>query len=217
MRALYDGLGSLHDPGVRYALAAAQGMSEETLRRRLMGWLDLDGLDAAWDRGPARVLEVGVGTGANLPYLAAALPPEREAVVWGVDLSRTMLARCARTARKVGVEVRLAVADAHALPFADGSFDRVFHVGGIGSYRDRRLALAEMARVARPGTPIVVVDEELSRGMEHGVLAHLAFRAVTFNQWRPRAPLDDLPAEAREVEVEALSSFYYVLRFTCPG
>ncbi len=39
---------------------------------------------------------------------------------------------------------------ARARRFADGAFDRVFHVGGINGYRDRRRALAEMARVARP-------------------------------------------------------------------
>lgn len=230
MRALYDGLGALHDPGVRYALSLAQGMSEDTLRRRIVAWLELDQLDqldhpahldprdgANADADTAwRILEVGVGTGANLPFLADALPPGRETVVWGVDLSRKMLALCARRARRArrsGLDVHLAGADAHALPFADASFDRVFHVGGIGSYRDPRAALAEMARVAKAGTPIVVVDEELDRSSQPGLLARLAFRAIVFNQWRPRAPLDALPPDATEVDVAPLSPFYYVLRF----
>lgn len=212
MRALYDTLGALHDPGVRYALAVAQGSSEDDLRRRLVAWLELDRLEDPGD-GDLRILEVGVGSGANLPFLADALPPDREAVVWGVDLSRTMLARCARRGRVPGIHLHLAIADAHALPFADDAFDRVFHVGGIGSYRDPRAALAEMARVAKPGTPIVVVDEELDRRAEPGLLAHLAFRTIAFNQWRPRAPVEHLPPEAAEVEVAALSTFYYVLRF----
>ncbi len=217
MRALYDTLGAFHDPGVRYALPLVDGTSEPALRRRLVAWLDLDHLEAESDDPTLRILEVGVGTGANLLFLAEALPPDREAVVWGVDLSRTMLARCARLARTSGVDVRLALADAHALPFADGCFDRVFHAGGIGSYRDPRAALAEMARVAKPGTPIVVADEELDPRARPGLLAHLAFRAIAFNQWRPRAPVDHLPPEATDVEVAALSTFYYVLRFVRAG
>ncbi len=215
MRALYDGLGAFHDPGVRYALSLIQGTSESTLRQRIIAWLELDQLDRRDDAdGTLKILEVGIGTGANLPFLADALPPDREAIVWGVDLSRTMLASCARRARTSGLDVHLAIADAHALPFADASFDRVFHVGGIGSYRDPRAALAEMARVAKPGTPIVVVDEELDRRAQPGLLAHLAFRTVAFNQWNPRAPVDELPPDAVNVEVAALSMFYYVLRFT---
>lgn len=219
MRVLYDGLGALHDPGIRYALPLVQGASEATLRQRIIAWLELERLADAGDEGDRtlKILEVGIGTGANLPFLADALPPDREALVWGVDLSRTMLARCARRARTSSLDVRLAVADAHALPFADGSFDRVFNVGGIGSYGDPRAALAEMARVAKPGAPIVVVDEELDRRARPGLLAHLAFRTVTFNQWRPRAPLDALPPDAAEVEVAALSTFYFVLRFVRAG
>lgn len=214
MRALYDTLGAFHDPGVRYTLPLVQGVSEATLRQRIVAWLELDQLAyPAGAGGPITILEVGVGSGANLPFLADAIPPGRDAVVWGVDLSRTMLARCARRARATGLEVHLAFADAHALPFADASFDRVFHVGGIGSYRDPRAALAEMARVAKPGTPIVVVDEELDRHARPGLLAHLAFRSITFNQWRPRAPLDALPPDAAEVEVAPLATFYFVLRF----
>ncbi len=217
MRALYDTLGAFHDPGVRHALPLIEGTSEPTFRRRLVAWLDLDRLDTLDADPTVRILEVGIGTGANLPYLADALPPDRDIAVWGVDLSRTMLARCASRARTAGLDVHLAVADAHALPFADGAFDCVFHVGGIGSYRDPGAALAEMARVARPGTPVVVVDEELDRGARPGLLAHVAFRLIAFNQWRPRAPVDALPADATEIEVGALSTFYYVLRFVRPA
>src|SRR5205085_2986283 len=112
-------------------LPLVEGTSEPTLRRRLVAWLDLEALDGSGD--PLTFLEVGVGTGANLRYLAEALPPDHDAVVWGIDLSRTMLSRCARRASRERLDVRLALADAHALPFPAGAFDRVLHIGGIGS------------------------------------------------------------------------------------
>jgi SAM-dependent methyltransferase len=45
------------------------------------------------------------------------------------------------------------------LPFRDAIFDCVFHVGGINFFSDKARAIAEMVRVARPGTKIVIVDE----------------------------------------------------------
>ncbi len=44
-------------------------------------------------------------------------------------------------------------------PFRDAIFDAVFHVGGINFFNDRARAIAEMIRVAKPGTKIVIVDE----------------------------------------------------------
>jgi ubiquinone/menaquinone biosynthesis C-methylase UbiE len=48
---------------------------------------------------------------------------------------------------------------AESLPFKDAQFDSILHVGGINAFNDRRAALAEMVRVARPGARLVVVDE----------------------------------------------------------
>jgi len=45
------------------------------------------------------------------------------------------------------------------LLFVDGIFDVVFRVGGINFFNDKARAIAEMIRVARPGTKIVIVDE----------------------------------------------------------
>ena len=48
---------------------------------------------------------------------------------------------------------------AEDLPFADNSFDIVFHVGGINFFSDKPRALAEMLRVAKPRTKLMVADE----------------------------------------------------------
>jgi phosphatidylethanolamine/phosphatidyl-N-methylethanolamine N-methyltransferase len=66
-----------------------------------------------------RVLDVGVGSGRNLPYY----PAGSEAV--GIDLSRPMLKRAARRARAIGSDVRLAQMNLLDLAFPDGAFDTV--------------------------------------------------------------------------------------------
>jgi ubiquinone/menaquinone biosynthesis C-methylase UbiE len=108
----------------------------------------------------ARVLEVSVGTGANLKYF----PPDAE--IFGLDLSWGMLRQCRKRLERSKRSAALFHGEAERLPFADNSFDVVFHVGGINFFNDKARAIAEMIRVARPGTKIVIVDEteKLVRG-----------------------------------------------------
>ena len=217
MRFVYDHLAPLHDPAVRYLLPLLQWSSEKALRDGYMRRLELDRLAAPTSAEPVRVLEVGVGAGANLPLLERDLSRGTDVDLWGVDLSRGMIALCRRRlAQGHGRPVRLLLADAHALPFPDASFDRVFHVGGIGAYRDPRTALAEMARVARPATPIVVVDEQLDPGRVQPLFHRLAFRALTFYDPTPACPVALLPAGAYDVVEEQVSRFYYCLTFRMP-
>lgn len=86
------------------------------------------------------ILEVGCGTGLVLARLAQFAARAR-----GVDLSPGMLAK----ARARGLEV--AEADATALPFAAESFDVVCSFKVLAHVRDARTAMAECARVVRPG------------------------------------------------------------------
>ena len=89
-----------------------------------------------------RVLDVATG-----PGWVAAQAAERGASVVGVDVAEAMIAR-ARSAHP-GLEFRRA--DAHELPFADASFDAV--VGNLVVMHLSRpeRAMAEFARVLRPG------------------------------------------------------------------
>ncbi len=138
--------------------------------------------------------------------------------LWGVDLSDGMLEQCRRRlSRHGGRPMRLLLADAHALPFGDRTFDRVFHVGGIGAYHDPRLGLAEMARVARADTPIVVVDEQLDPKLPRCTLQRLAFRALTFYDRAPASPVGSLPENAARIVDTQLTDFYYCLSFRMAG
>src|SRR5699024_5898796 len=72
-----------------------------------------------WACGQARgdVLEVAVGTGLNLPFYPA------DVKFTGIDLSEPMLAQARERAAAMDRPVTLQQADAHDLPFEDGSFD----------------------------------------------------------------------------------------------
>lgn len=217
LRHFYDGLPSLHDLAVRIAIPLAGSGTERAFRTAFLPHLDLGALRPRPNGRPVRILEIGIGTGANLALVRAALPPQLPVEIWGCDLSagmtRVLLRRLARAQDR---SLHLVLADAHALPFPDGAFDRVFHVGALNSYRDPRRALAEMARVARPGTPIVAVDEQLDPARRHSLYHRLMFRLVTFYDRHPHAPVEHLPPEATDVQVDQIARFLYSLRFRMP-
>lgn len=98
------------------------------------------------------VLEVAVGTGLNLPHYPDGVR------LTGVDLSDGMLDGARRRAAELGHPVTLRQADAHALPFADASFDTVVCTLGLCAIPDHEKAIDEMVRVLRPGGALVLVD-----------------------------------------------------------
>jgi ubiquinone/menaquinone biosynthesis C-methylase UbiE len=218
MRFIYDLGPSFHDPAVKYLLPFLQLGSSEKMRDRYMRRMELDRLEPPAGGRPICILEVGIGAGANIPLITRDLPPKIPYEIWGVDLSAGMLRSCRRMLERTKRrDVRLAMADAHALPFRDHSFDRVLHVGGIGGFRAPRQALAEMARVARPGTPIVVVDEQLDPALARSRYFRNVYRLVTLHDQDAHAPRDELPAEAIDVLEEQVSRFYYCLTFRLRG
>ena len=146
MRLVYNSMAPMHNLAVRVLLPLFQQGTEEQFRTGYMPRLELESLRPRSDGRPIRILEVGIGAGANLPLIREALPPGLPVEIWGCDLSLSMLLTLRRDLRRQGEhDVRLMFADAHALPFPDHSFDRVFHVGAINGFRDPGLAMAEMA------------------------------------------------------------------------
>jgi SAM-dependent methyltransferase len=98
-----------------------------------------------------RVLEVGCGSAPCARWLRRA-----GADVVALDLSAGMLARAAQLGRSTGLAVPLLQADVGALPLADGAFDVVCSAfGGLPFVADVEGALAEVARVLRPGGRLV--------------------------------------------------------------
>ncbi len=162
-----------------------------------------------------RVLEVSVGPGSNLPYLVRR-PDVGE--VHALDISHGQLRRCRTLVRRRGWAVPLYLASAEALPFADATFDAVLHIGGINFFDDKARALAEMARVAKPGVRIVVVDEN-ERGARAYERTLPGFRR-SFRGARPKvsAPIDNVPEGMLHVRVTDIwRGWFYCLEFVTPG
>ncbi|HYD10289.1 MAG TPA: class I SAM-dependent methyltransferase [Acidimicrobiales bacterium] len=101
-----------------------------------------------------RVLEVGAGTGLNLPHYDGAAV---------TDLVLTEPDAAMRTkldikAVALGVKATVVDAGAERLPFDDESFDAVVSTLVLCSVRDQQAALAEIRRVLRPGGTLVFLE-----------------------------------------------------------
>jgi ubiquinone/menaquinone biosynthesis C-methylase UbiE len=103
-----------------------------------------------------RILEVSIGSGGNLPYLFESY---KVGEVYGLDISAAQLTRCRRFVKTRGWPVDLFLGMAEVLPFKAESFDNVFHIGGINFFSEKKKAIDEMIRVARPESKIVIADE----------------------------------------------------------
>ena len=105
-----------------------------------------------------RVLEVGVGSGLNLPFYDAG-KVER---VWGLDPSPEMWALAARTPRPRGIEVEFVEAPAEDIPLDDADVDTVLITYTLCTIPDVPPALAEIRRVLRPGGRLVFCEHGLA-------------------------------------------------------
>lgn len=157
--------------------------------------------DREWACRQARgdVLEVAVGTGRNLEHY-----PE-DVRVTGVDLSPEMLARARRRAEQVRPGADLREGDAQALPFEHESFDTIVCTYSLCSIPDDRRAVAEMARVLRPGGSLILVEHVASpRGAVRAIqwLIHQVTHRFALEHMlrRPRRVVAELGLEPVHLE-----------------
>ena len=100
-----------------------------------------------------RVLEIGIGSGLNLPLYA----PNVSEVV-GVDPSPELLSRAHDAAGQCRAPVTLLEGSAEALPLDDQSFDTVVTTWSLCTIPDVRQALIEVRRVLRPGGSLLLAE-----------------------------------------------------------
>jgi SAM-dependent methyltransferase len=135
--------------------AAAPGV------RRLRGWAR----DALAVEPGEQVLEAGCGTGDEILRLAAAAGPTGTAI--GVDANDGLLALARLRARATGSLARFVPAETTALPFDDATFDAVLCEGVLQHLPMPEAAVAELARVLRPGGRVVLIDSDWSTAVLH--------------------------------------------------
>jgi ubiquinone/menaquinone biosynthesis C-methylase UbiE len=112
-----------------------------------------------------RVLEIGVGVGANWRYLPAGIE------YTGIEPDPFMLARARSHAASSGREMTLQQARAEELPFDDETFDTVLVTLTLCSVDDPSRALAEARRVLKPGGSLVFLEHVRPAGRFTGRLA----------------------------------------------
>lgn len=146
-----------------------------------------------------RVLEVGPGTGVMSVPVARHLGPRGQLVC--LDIQPRMVAALNRRLQAAGIRNASAiVGDACSLPFAAEEFDAAFFVTVLGEIPDRQRAVAEAARVLKPG----------------GILA---FTEIILDpHYQSRSTLRRLCQEAGLVEVATSGNwFVFTMRFVKAG
>jgi len=165
------------------------GMSEKRARREITDRLEPKG---------GHVLEVSIGPGLNLPYLVGRADVGE---IFGSNISLGQLNRFREYVAHQGWDVQLQLGKAEQVPYQDNSFDGVFHLGGINFFNDKKMAIDEMIRVAKPGTRILICDEN-----ERGAQAYERFLAG-FRRMAGESrevivpPIDLVPPEMQEVRL----------------
>jgi len=198
---MYELIGGFYDD-IQRVFCALKGFDREAYFRSYMSLLEVKPGDS--------VLETSVGTGLNFKYLP------RGVELAGLDISPEMLVNCQANLRRWKLNANLFLGNAETLPFADSSFDVVFHVGGINFFNDRAKAIHEMTRVARPGSLVLIADETEKHVKE-------VYEKSPGGLYKDRkqpvsAPIDLVPSDMQEIHLEELrDGQFYALTFRKPA
>lgn len=100
-----------------------------------------------------RVLEIGVGSGMNLPFYRA---PVRE--ILALEPAPRLISMAKRASRTTAISVNYLEASAEAIPLDQDSVDTVVTTWTLCSIPQAAIALAEMRRVLRPGGKLLFAE-----------------------------------------------------------
>jgi SAM-dependent methyltransferase len=127
----------------------------------------------------------------------------------GLDLSETMLLQGQMLMKERQVPVELVLGDATRLPFANDTFDIVLNYGALNGFTNPKLALEEMARVAKPRALVLFLDEQLYE--QATFVERLYFRKVlSSHNVIHRCPVELIPASLSDITVNQVYHFYYI-------
>ena len=129
-------------------------------------------------REDSRILDVATGTGDVALEIALRTPPSVK--ITGADFCKEMvdLGAVKVAASPYADRIDLKVAPCEDLPFANETFDSITIAFGIRNVVDRKLGLAEMWRVLRPGGRMIILEFSTPRSQLFRQLYYFYFRRL---------------------------------------
>ena len=117
------------------------GVDDNEIARRVLNWIP----DDFW----GKILDVPVGTAV---FTTEKYTHMKQADITCLDYSQDMLEQAERRFREAGIShIKTMQGDVGALPFTDGTFDKVLCMNGLHVFPDKERAYAEILRTLRPG------------------------------------------------------------------
>lgn len=178
--------------------------SEVKEREHLVDLLDLKGDEA--------VLEFGCGSGRDSELIAKRMNENGKLFLQDIsyDILRFGIKKFKNLAFKPQIEFSLA--NGSYLPFADKTFDRIFHFGGLNTFGDKHKTFQEIVRVCKKGARVVIGDESMPPWLRHTEFGKILMNSNPHYEYD--LPLNFLPAEARNVKFEwIIGGVFYVISF----
>jgi len=157
----------------------------------IFDWIFNPGREAAIQlldiRRGQQVLEVGIGTGLNLPLYPS------DCRIAGIDLSEEMLKKAREKVLELGLDnVTLKAMDATVMDFGDDEFDSAVATYTISAVPDPVAVLREMRRVVKPGGNIVFLNHFRSQRPLVGRFEDLVAPVCTRLGWKSNLHLEPL-------------------------
>ena len=147
------------------------------------------------------VLDIPCGGGVAFRGLRA----NQDVRYVAADLSKVMLTRARGEARRRGVEalIEFVEADVEALPFSDGEFDLSVTYTGLHCFPDPAVAIAELARVLKPGGRLRGTAVTRGAGLRQDMLVRVMQTASVFG---PGGSLTDVERWLREAGLDEIDT-----------
>jgi ubiquinone/menaquinone biosynthesis C-methylase UbiE len=146
----YNLFAPLYDLNERVMGRLLAGVDMIKWRKKIVSYLGLE--------SGMKILEVSPGPGVFQKFLRDGIGENGELVA--LDLSMGMLRQCQK--RNEALKVQLIHGNAQFLPFADNSFDALFHFGGVNLFNDPQKAINEFIRVVKKDGIVSWGDEGFS-------------------------------------------------------
>jgi len=185
---IYNILAPLYDLNERVIGKLLTGVDMIKGRKQIISLLGL--------KPGMRILEVSPGSGVFQKYLRNEIGENGQLVA--IDLSMGMLRQCKK--RNSQLNVQLIHGNAQFLPFADNSFDALFHFGGINLFNDPQKAISEFIRVVRKDGIVSWGDEGFSENYKNERRKRLLLK-INPGFGKPHPPIPDSVCDIKENEV----------------